>query len=397
MIHELNNAVRYIGVDDTDLDLFESQYIVPQGISYNSYIIRDEKIAILDTCDARKADEWQSNLKEALEGASPDYLVVHHMEPDHSGLVKWTMDHYSSCTLVCSAAAAKMLKQFCPESDFSERTQLVKEGDILALGEHKLKFIGAPMVHWPEVLMSYDEADGTLYSADGFGKFGALSECGFYGRDDDDWACEARRYYFNIVGKFGGPVQTVLGKVGKLEVKRICPLHGPILEDHLEQYISLYNTWSNYEAEVDGVFIACASIHGGTLEAAQRLAEMLKEKGVKKVSLSDLSRSDIAENVEDAFKYSKMILAAASYDGGVFSPMHDFMHRLKIKGYSKRRVGLLENGSWAPCAARTMKEMLSEMKEIELIEPVVTIRSKMTHSDTSSLEKLCDAIIDNKS
>jgi flavorubredoxin len=393
MTRKLSDNVIYIGSDDLDIDLFESQYIVPEGVSYNSYLILDEKVAIMDTSDGRKADEWKESLGEALSGRTPDYLVVHHMEPDHSALVDWTLRQYPGVQLVASAQAIRMLPQFFPGIDLEGRTLAVKEGDVLELGAHKLQFIGAPMVHWPEVLMSFDPADGALYSADGFGKFGALSKCGFYGRDDDDWACEARRYYFNIVGKYGAQVQQVLKKAAGLPIRTIRPLHGPILEDNLGEYIRLYDIWSRYEPETDGIFIAVASIHGGTMEAAQMLAQILQKKGAPKVVVSDLSRSDIAENVEDAFRYPKTVFAAASYDAGLFSPMYDFIHRLQIKGWSKRKAGLLENGSWAPSAGRVMKEMLSQMKEVEIAEPVVTIRSRMKSSDFPALDALADAIL----
>ncbi len=393
MTRKLSDNVIYIGSDDLDIDLFESQYIVPEGVSYNSYLILDEKVAIMDTSDGRKADEWKESLGEALSGRTPDYLVVHHMEPDHSALVDWTLRQYPGVQLVASAQAIRMLPQFFPGIDLEGRTLAVKEGDVLELGAHKLQFIGAPMVHWPEVLMSFDPADGALYSADGFGKFGALSKCGFYGRDDDDWACEARRYYFNIVGKYGAQVQQVLKKAAGLPIRTIRPLHGPILEDNLGEYIRLYDIWSRYEPETDGIFIAVASIHGGTMEAAQMLAQILQKKGAPKVVVSDLSRSDIAENVEDAFRYPKTVFAAASYDAGLFSPMYDFIHRLQIKGWSKRKAGLLENGSWAPSAGRVMKEMLSQMKDVEIAEPVVTIRSRMKSSDFPALDALADAIL----
>lgn len=390
---KLDSSSAYIGADDLDLDLFESQYILPDGMAYNSYVILDEKIAIMDTCDARKGDQWKQNLKEALNGKKPDYLVVHHMEPDHSGLIAWALEEFPALQLVASAKAIQMLGQFFEGLDVSGRSIAVKEGDTLNLGSRTLRFFGAPMIHWPEVMVSFDEKDGILYSADAFGKFGALSKRGFYGRDDDDWSCEARRYYFNIVGKFGGPVQTLLSKLSTLNLKAIRPLHGPILEDNLSQYIDLYNTWSKYDVETEGVFIAVASIHGNTLAAAEKLADILREKGVETVVLSDLSRSDIAENVEDAFRHSKMIVAASSYDGNVFTPMHDFLHRLQIKGYTKRKVGVIENGSWAPSAARTMKEMFAQMKDVEVVEPAVTIKSAMKPSDIPALTALAEAML----
>ena len=393
MIRNLNDKVRYIGCDDLDLDLFESQYIVPEGMAYNSYLILDDKVAIMDTADARKGDEWKANLKEALSGRTPDYLVVHHMEPDHSALIAWVLAEYPPLTLVASAKAIQMLGQFFEDLNIDGRTLAVKEGSELELGEHKLRFIGAPMVHWPEVMVSFDEADGALYSADAFGKFGALSKCGFYGRDDDDWACEARRYYFNIVGKYGAPVRTLLEKTLQLPIRSIRPLHGPILEDNLSEYIDLYKIWSSYAVETDGIFIACASIHGGTMAAAQKLAEILRAKGAGRVEVSDLCRSDFAENVEDAFRHSKLVLAASSYDAGVFTPMYEFLHRLQIKGFCNRKVAIVENGSWAPSAGRVMKEMLSAMNGIEIVDPMVTIRSRMKQADIPALESLADAIL----
>ena len=393
MIKNLSDKVRYIGVDDLDLDLFESQYIVPEGMAYNSYVILDDKVAILDTADARKADEWKANLREALAGRQPDYLVVHHMEPDHSALIAWALEAYPSITLVASAKAIQMLSQFFEDINVEGRTLAVKEGSVLELGSHSLKFIGAPMVHWPEVMVSFDEAEGALYSADAVGKFGALSKCGFYGRDDDDWACEARRYYFNIVGKYGAPVRTLLGKLAELPIKSIRPLHGPILEDNLSEYIDLYKTWSSYAVETEGIFIACASIHGGTMVAAQKLAEILRAKGAPRVEVSDLCRSDFAENVEDAFRHSKLVLAASSYDAGLFTPMYEFLHRLQIKGFCNRKVAIIENGSWAPSAGRVMKEMLSTMSNIEIVEPMVTIRSRMKEADIPVLESLASALL----
>ena len=393
MVKNLSDKVKYIGVDDLDLDLFESQYIVPEGMAYNSYVILDDKVAVLDTADARKADEWKANLKEALCGRQPDYLVVHHMEPDHSALIAWALEEFPALTLVASAKAIQMLEQFFEGIQIEGRTLAVKEGSELVLGEHKLRFIGAPMVHWPEVMVSFDESDGALYSADAFGKFGALGKCGFYGRDDDDWSCEARRYYFNIVGKYGAPVRTLLGKTSQLAIKTIRPLHGPILEDNLSEYLDLYNIWSNYAVETPGIFIACASIHGGTLAAAEKLAEILRAKGAERVVVSDLCRSDFAENVEDAFRHSKLVVAASSYDGGVFTPMYEFLHRLQIKGYCNRKVAIMENGSWAPSAGRVMKEMLSSMNGVEIVEPMVTIKSRMKVADIPALETLASALL----
>ena len=393
MVRQLSEKVFYIGSDDLDIDLFESQYIVPEGVSYNSYLIRDSKIAVLDTSDSRKGEEWLASLNEALAGREPDYLVVHHMEPDHSALIAKALHLYPSVKLVASAQALRMLPQFFQDIELEGRTIAIKEGDTLPLGTHTLHFVAAPMVHWPEVMVSFDDADGVLYSADGFGKFGALGKCGFYGRDDDDWACEARRYYFNIVGKYGAQVQQLLKKAAALPIKAIRPLHGPLLEDNLQEYIHLYDVWSRYDSESDGIFIACASIHGGTLAAAEMLAQILRTKGAGKVVVSDLSRTDIAENVEDAFRYPKIILAAASYDAGLFTPMYEFLHRLQIKGWQRKKVGLMENGSWAPSAGRVMKEMLGTMKDIEIVEPMVTIRSRMHREDFPAMDELAEAIL----
>lgn len=382
----ITRDIAYIGVDDTDLDLFESQYIIPNGISYNSYLIKDEKIAIMDTADNRKIDEWLGNLRTALDGRTPDYLVVQHMEPDHAGCIAEILEEYPAIKIVASARAIQMLPQFFEGKDFSQNTIAVKEGDTLSLGEHTLQFFMAPMVHWPEVMVTYDKKDKVVFSADGFGKFGALSH-------EEDWACEARRYYFNICGKYGGPVQTLLKKLATLDVVCICPLHGPILKENLGYYIGLYDTWSKYDVETEGVFIAYASIHGGTAAVANVMAEILREKGARKVSVADLSRDDMAEAIEDAFRMDKMIVAAASYDGGVFPVMHDFLHHLQIKAYQKRRVGIIENGSWAPCAGRVMRGMLEQMKDVEIAEPMVTILSRMKQSDRAALEALADAIL----
>ena len=386
MISNVTKTIQYIGVDDTTIDLFESQYIVPNGISYNSYLIVDEKIAIMDTVDRRKSDEWWANLKEALAGRTPDYLVVQHMEPDHAGNIASALAKYPELKVVASAKAIQMLPQFFEDTCFEGRTIAVKEGDTLSLGAHTLQFFMAPMVHWPEVMVTYDQLDKVLFTADGFGKFGALAH-------EEDWACEARRYYFNICGKYGAQVQALLKKAATLDIACICPLHGPILKENLGYYIGLYDTWSKYEVETEGVFIAYASIHGGTRKAAEKLAEILRAKGAPKVSVADLSRDDMAEAVEDAFRMSKLVVAAASYDGDVFPPMYDFLHHLKLKTYQKRRVGILENGSWAPCAGRVMKGMLEQMKETEIVEPIVTIRSTLKQGDIPALEALADAIL----
>ncbi|MBQ6880998.1 MAG: FprA family A-type flavoprotein [Alistipes sp.] len=382
----MSNDIKYIGVDDTDLDLFESQYIIPNGISYNSFLILDEQVAIMDSVDARKYDLWRENLHKALDGRTPDYLIVHHMEPDHAGGIAALLADYPQLKIVASARAVQMMPQFFEQVDFSHNTISVKEGDTLSLGKHTLTFMMAPMVHWPEVMVSYDQQDKVLFSADAFGKFGALAH-------EEEWACEARRYYFNICGKYGQPVQALLKKVAALDVACIYPLHGPMLTENLDYYVGLYNTWSSYEPETDGVFIAYASIHGGTAAVAHRLAEMLREKGAKKVSVADLSRDDMAEAVEDAFRMSRLVVAASSYDAGVFTPMHDFLHHLQIKSFQKRRIGIIENGSWAPSAGRVMRAMLSEMKELEIVEPMVTIRSRMKQTDLPALEALADALL----
>ena len=386
MTSNVTERIKYIGVDDTTIDLFESQYIVPNGISYNSYLITDEKMAIMDTVDLRKSDDWWANLEEALEGRTPDYLIVQHMEPDHAGNIAKALEKYPEMKVVASAKAIQMMPQFFEDTDFNGRTIAVKEGDTLSLGEHTLQFFMAPMVHWPEVMVTYDQQDKVLFSADGFGKFGALAH-------EEDWACEARRYYFNICGKYGAQVQALLKKAATLDIACICPLHGPILKENLGYYIGLYDTWSKYEVETEGVFIAYASIHGGTKKVAEKLAEILRAKGAPKVSIADLCRDDMAEAVEDAFRMGKLVVAAASYDADVFPPMHDFLHHLKLKAYQKRRVGIIENGSWSPCAGRVMKGMLETMKEIEIVEPMVTIRSAMKQGDIPALEALADAML----
>lgn len=382
---EISNAIKYIGVDDKTIDLFESQYIVPNGISYNSYVILDEKICVLDTVDKRKTDEWFENLEKTLDGKKPDYLVINHLEPDHASNIKALADKYPEMKLVGNAKTFNMLPQFF-DIDLTDRTVTVKEGDTLSLGEHTLSFYMAPMVHWPEVMVTYESSEKVLFSADGFGKFGALDT-------DEDWACEARRYYFNICGKYGVQVQALLKKAAKLDIEKICPLHGPILTENLGYYINLYDIWSKYEPEVDGIFIAYCSIHGNTEKAALKLYDILKEKTDKKIAISDLSRSDMAENIEDAFKYSTLIVAAPSYDGGVFPIMNDFLHHLKIKGYKNRKVAMIENGSWAPCAAKAMQPYFDEMKGIELSDVKVTIRSTMTKENESQLAELADSIL----
>lgn len=379
-------AIKYIGVDDTDLDLFEGLYTIPNGVSYNSYLIVDEKVAIIDSVDIRKCTEWLANLKTALADRTPDYIVVHHMEPDHAGSLAAVVERYPNIKLVCTARAQQMLSQFFDGELFSQKCIVVGEGDNISLGEHTLTFYMAPMVHWPEVMVSYESKSKVLFSADAFGKFGALSH-------NEEWACEARRYYFNICGKYGVPVQTLLKKVAKLDVAAIYPLHGPLLTENLEYYIGLYDCWSKYDVETAGVFIAYASIYGGTAAVAERFAQMLRDRGIQKVTLADLCRDDKAEAVEDAFRMGTLVLAAASYDGDVFPPMHEFLHHLQLKGFRSRRVAIIENGSWAPCAARAMMSLLEPMKEIEVLEPVVTIRSRMKPTDIPALERLADAVV----
>lgn len=382
----VSDSVKYIGVDDTDIDLFESQYLVPDGVSYNSYVILDDKIAVMDTVDERKTDEWFSNLTEVLEDRQPDYLVISHLEPDHSSNIERLAVRYPDMKLVGNAKTFQMLPQFF-DMDFSERSIVVKEGEELSLGTHKLVFYMAPMVHWPEVMVTYEATEKILFSADGFGKFGAIELT-----KDKDLACEARRYYFNIVGKYGGPVQQLLKKAAGLDINMICPLHGPVLKDNLGYYIGLYDTWSKYEPENKGVLIAYASIHGNTAKAAHELADMLKKAGEDKVVVSDLSREDMAEVIEDAFRYDRMILCAASYDGGVFPCMQDFLLRLQSKAYQNRTVGMVENGSWAPCAARVMRNIVDTFKNITVVEPVVTIKSTVKESDKAALSGLAQAI-----
>ena len=380
----ISDSIKYIGVDDTTLDLFESQYIVPNGVSYNSYLILDEKIAVMDTVDARKTKEWFDNLDKELKGRVPDYLIVSHLEPDHSANIQLFTEKYKEAKLVLSAKAKVMLPQFFNIEGLDERCIVVKEGEELDLGNHHLKFIMAPMVHWPEVMVEYETTEKILFSADGFGKFGALSH-------EEDWACEARRYYFNIVGKYGAPVQALLKKASTLDIKMICPLHGPILKDNLGYYLNKYQIWSSYQSEDEGVLVASASIHGNTKEVALKVVDLLKEKGVK-VAFTDLTRDDMAEAVEDAFRYSKMILAGATYDGGVFSPMEDFLHRLQHKGYQNKTVGLIENGSWAPLANKVMKDMLTPMKNITICENTVTIKSTYKDENQEAINQLVEEI-----
>lgn len=382
----ISDKIKYIGVDDTTLDLFESQYAVPDGVSYNSYVILDDKTAIMDTVDKRGMKEWENNLLNALDGRNADYVIVQHMEPDHAGSLARLIELFPEIIVVGNAKTFVMINQFFENINI-KNSLTVKEGDTLNLGSHTLTFVMAPMVHWPEVMVTYESSEKVLFSADGFGKFGALSLT-----ENADWACEARRYYFNIVGKYGAPVQTLLKKASALDIKTICPLHGPVLSDNLGYYLDLYNTWSSYQPESKGVFIAYASIHGNTAYAAEQFAEMLRNKGVDNVVITDLSRCDIAEAVEDAFRYDRMVLAAASYDAGVFPIMQDFLHHLQAKAFQNRTVGLIENGSWAPTAAKTMRNILETMKNITIVEPVVTIKSVLKETDIPALDQLADAL-----
>lgn len=384
----ITNDIIYIGQDDAELRLFESQYVVPEGMCYNSYLIKDEKIAVMDTSDSRTLEAWKNDLQAALEGRTPDYLVIHHMEPDHASGIAEAAQMYPDMKIVCSAKAAQMIPLFFPNNDLSERVVIMKENDTLTLGKHTLTFLMAPMVHWPEVMVSYDSTDKVLFSADGFGKFGVIDA------DPDDWACEARRYYFNICGKYGAPVKTLLKKASALEIEQILPLHGPILKgEALAEALRLYTIWSSYGVESEGVFVAYASIHGCTKQAVEKLVDILKEKGCKKVAVTDLSRDDQAEAIEDAFKYGKIVLAASSYDAGLFPPMYDFLHHLQSKAWQNREVALIENGSWAPSAGRVMTEMLCEMKDINIKGEMVTLRGRMKDSDITALEKLAEEIM----
>lgn len=380
----ITDSILYVGVDDKTIDLFESQYVVPNGISYNSYLILDEKVALMDTVDSRATEEWLNNLNKALDGRSVDYLVVSHMEPDHAGNIKNLIDRYPDMKIVGNAKTFAMIPQFF-EVDITERSVVVKEGDTLSLGKHTLQFFMAPMVHWPEVMVAYEQSEKILFSADGFGKFGALDT-------DEAWTCEARRYYFNIVGKYGAQVQALLKKAATLDIQMICPLHGPILKEDLGYYIGKYDIWSKYEPEDEGVFIAFASIHGNTAKAAKKLAEMLEEKGAKRVAIADLARDDMAEAVEDAFRHDKLVVASSTYDGGLFPCMEDFLSHLKAKNFQKRTVALMENGSWAPMAAKKMREYLEGMKEITICEPVVTIKSAMKEDTLKVMEELAEKL-----
>ena len=383
---KISDAIKYIGVDDADLDLFESQHMLLNGMAYNSYVILDEKTAVMETADIRKTEAWRENLLEVLKGRTPDYLIISHMEPDHSANIEMMMRMFPNLTLVCTVMASNMLKQFFDFELEKDHLIVVKDGDTLCLGEHTLQFITAPMVHWPEVMMEYEQKEKVMFTADAFGKFGTLDT-------DEEWDSEARRYYFNIVGKFGAQVQMLLNKVEGLTINTICPLHGPILKNNISYYIDKYKVWSSYEAEDEGVLIACASIYGHTREAAEKLKLMLEAKGVVNVKIDDLARGDISAAVADAFRYDKMILAAASYEGSVFPCMENFLNRLAHKGYKKRKVAVLENGSWAPSAGRTMKGILDKMENIRLCSKTVTIKSAMKEKDLADMNEMVDELI----
>lgn len=380
---EISENIKYIGASVYDLDLFESQYVIPNGMAYNSYVILDEKIAVMDTVDAIVSEQWLANLKEELGSREPDYLVVQHLEPDHSANIQTLCELYPDIQIVCSAKAKAMMPQFADIN--MDNVMTVAEGDTLELGTHTLSFIMAPMIHWPEVMVSYESSEKVLFSADAFGKFGAIDA-------DEGWSCEARRYYFNIVGKYGAPVQTLLKKASGLEIDTICPLHGPVLTDTIPQVLDLYNTWSSYEPEDEGVFIAYASIHGNTAKAAEKMKEILESKGCPRVAIADLSRDDIAECVEDSFRHSTLLCMASSYDGGVFAPMADFIHHLKSKAFQNRKVAFVENASWAPSAARTMKAEFEQMKNITFVGDTVTIKTTVKDSDIAALENLAEQI-----
>lgn len=384
---KISDSIKYIGVDDKTIDLFESQYVVPNGISYNSYLIKDEKNVVMDTVDKRATDEWVKNLEDALDGEVVDYLVVSHMEPDHAYNIELLSKKYPEMKIIGNDKTFAYMKQFFNIDNLETRQVIVKEGDTLEVGNHTLKFIMAPMVHWPEVMVTYEQSEKILFTADGFGKFGALDT-------DEDWTCEARRYYFNIVGKYGAQVQMLLKKAAGLDIKMICPLHGPILKENLEYYIGKYDMWSSYKPEDDGVFIAYASIHGNTADAAREMVKLLEENGAKKVAISDLTRDDMAEAIEDAFRYDKIILAASSYNAEVFPPMEQFLNHLRSKNYQNRKIAIIENGTWAPSAARTMKEIVSKMKNITICEPTVTIMSKMNEESRAKMEELAKNILE---
>lgn len=382
----ISEDIKYIGVDDKDIDLFEGQYVVPNGISYNSYIIKDDKIAVMDTVDSRKTAEWLANLEEELGDRVPDYLVISHMEPDHSSNIGLLAEKYPDMKIVGNDKIFDFIKQFFDIDNLDSRKVVMKEGEELSLGKHTLQFFMAPMVHWPEVMVSYEKTEKIVFAADGFGKFGALDT-------DEEWACEARRYYFNIVGKYGAQVQMLLKKLATLDVNMICPLHGPILKENLGYYIGKYDTWSKYEAEDDGVFIAYASVYGNTKEAAEMLAKMLKEKGAKKVAIADLSRDDFAEAIEDAFRYDKVVFASMTYNGVAFPVMESFLRQLAGKNYQNKKVGIIENGTWAPMAGKAMKDIIATMKNITVCENTVSIKSKLNETSKAQLESLATEIL----
>ncbi len=382
----ISESVVYVGVDDRTIDLFESQYVVPNGVSYNSYIIFDEKIAVMDTVDRRGTEEWIANVRAALGARKPDYLVIQHLEPDHAGNVQTLAGMFPEMKLVANKKTFQMMPQFFDMELSADRMVTVGEGETLSLGTHTLQFFMAPMVHWPEVMVTYEQSEKILFSADGFGKFGALDT-------EEDWTCEARRYYMNIVGKYGAQVQALLKKASALDIAMICPLHGPILKEDLGYYIGKYLVWSSYEPEDDGVVIACASIHGNTMAAARKLAEILEKKGAKKVSIFDLARDDMAEAIEDSYRYDKLVLMAASYDGGVFPCMEDYLNHLRSKNFQKRKIACVQNGSWAPSAGKVMKSIIAQMKNITEIEPMVTIRSTLKPENIPELEALADALL----
>ena len=383
----ISESIKYIGVDDRETDLFEGQYIIPNGVSYNSYVIFDEKIAVMDTVDKIATDKWVENLEKALNGKAPDYLVISHMEPDHASNVKLFAEKYPNAKLVGNAKTFAYMPQFF-NLNVDDRKVVVKEGDTLELGQHTLTFIMAPMVHWPEVMVAYDSKDKVLFSADGFGKFGALDA-------DEDWTCEARRYYFNIVGKYGAQVQALLKKTASLDIQTICPLHGPILNENLSYYIDKYDIWSSYRPEDKGVMIAYGSMHGNTKQAALELKALLEERGVQKVAVADLTRDDMAEAIEDAFRYDRLVVACPTYDGALFPAVEDFLYHLKIKNYQSRRVALIENGTWAPMAGKKMKEYFEGMKNITLCDTVVTVKSTLNETSAEQLKALADELADD--
>lgn len=383
----ISDSIKYVGVDDKDIDLFESQYVVPDGVSYNSYIIFDEKITIMDTVDARATDEWVKNIEEALGGKEPSYLVISHLEPDHAANIGLIAHKYPNMQLIGNAKTFQMLPQFFDE-DFADRQVVVKEGDEISLGSHSLTFVMAPMVHWPEVMVAYEKTEKILFSADGFGKFGALDS-----EDDEGWACEARRYYFNIVGKYGAQVQNLLKKASALDIQTICPLHGPVLKENLGYYLDLYNTWSSYEPEDEGVMWLMHQSTAILQKQAKQIADKLKAKGVEKMEVMDLSRDDMTEAVEAAFRYDKMVLACATYDGGLFPVMEDFLNHLKSKNFQKRKAALVENGSWTPLAAKKMRESLESMKNIEICENIVSIKSTVKEENVEQMDKMIDELL----